>query len=223
MFRDQSFCINQAKNRAKELYRALQMSSPNNLTVERLRILPEYSNSNSTELSRLKPKLKKCIEIIAKEAGFHNWKEVTEEYFWQLLTVEDMNRAIDSEPLLTPYGFGAYDSNTTYVTFKKNRIAEERATFPEYLRGFQLSCNWLRFQNMRKNLNSRFGTYSLKHKVENWASEVGISNKYVANGAFIAAVKHMGFRIKQLHNESPNGKINISSILNYPGVANLKY
>jgi hypothetical protein len=53
------------------------------------------------------------------------------------------------------------------------------------------------------------GSYSLKHRVERWATRRGVEDYYVSNGAFIAAAIHCGFTQKWII-DTPNVWFNIS-------------
>jgi len=63
---------------------------------------------------------------------------------------------------------------------------------------------WIKkFIDPRKTINTRHGSYSLKHFVEDWAGH------YISNGAFIQAAIELGFNYR---NRGPNAWFNMSFI-----------
>jgi hypothetical protein len=106
---------------------------------------------------------------------------------------------------LSAWGLGGPQS---WVAKRNRRTVEHFEGDREYLkkevRGFQLCCQWLALYRRRKTINLSLGTsYGLKHAVEQWSGE------YVTNGAFIAAVIHMGIPYRS-RADNPNIKIAIS-------------
>jgi len=78
---------------------------------------------------------------------------------------------------------------------------------------FQVCLTWLSLCQVRKTVNPGIGSsYGLKHRVEHW------SGRYVTNGAFIAAVIHLGIPFKR-YPDSPNIHLALSGKgLPTPGV-----
>jgi hypothetical protein len=67
---------------------------------------------------------------------------------------------------------------------------------------------WLKeFAAPRKTVNARYGSYGLKHLVEDWCGE------YVCNGAMIEAVRRMGWGIVPDGPGSPNACFRLSCAL----------
>ena len=110
---------------------------------------------------------------------------------------EDFIKAIAKEPALTIYGLERIINIEEYRRSRdllKDRFIE-----------FQISCDWLSRCPRRKTVNSRIGnSFGLKDRVQAWAGEL------ISNGAFIAAVIHLGIPYK-LHKKTPNVFIGLSS------------
>ena len=66
---------------------------------------------------------------------------------------------------------------------------------------------WLKeFAAPRKTLNTRYGSYGLKHIVEDWCGE------YVCNGAMIEAVRRLGWDVVPDGPDSPNACFRLSYV-----------
>lgn len=118
---------------------------------------------------------------------------------------------IDKTPALCAWGLaftvwgpvGGYLRGHGRINIKD--FERGREDLKEQLRGFQLCCRWLALYRRRKTVNFSIGTsWKLKHVVEAWAGE------YVSNGAFIAAVIHLGIVYRP---DFPNIHLGISGEL----------
>jgi hypothetical protein len=115
----------------------------------------------------------------------------------------DLVHLVDKTSLLSAWGLASpYACRRNEVT--PERHERDREDLRAEVRGFQLCCQWLALYRRRKTVNLSLGTsYGLKHAVEIWSGE------YVTNGAFIAAVIHMGISYLS-RPDSPNIKLAIS-------------
>jgi hypothetical protein len=102
-----------------------------------------------------------------------------------MLTEEDFKTFIDNYPELTPDGFC-------------ERRMHEHHELKNYYVAFVASCEVLikRYETSQ-NPKHLTGSYPLKHKVEQY--NVGL---YVPQGAFIAAVLHLGMPYKRIKGNS---------------------
>lgn len=62
------------------------------------------------------------------------------------------------------------------------------------------------FCEKRKTINENYGSYSLKHRIENWDGD------YISNGALIAAFIILGYRYRRTDAGSPNAHFNFKYI-----------
>ena len=119
-------------------------------------------------------------------------------------------RVMDSHQELSAFGFRHYGRRP----LDPNQFLENRAAMlsERCIGQFQLACLFLRQIDKIKKLNRSETSYGLKHQVEDWAeaNPQGII-PYVANGVFIAAAYHYGFRVEQTRPESPNAVLNFST------------
>jgi len=105
-------------------------------------------------------------------------------------TQEDLLATIEKEPLLTDYGMAVW--HRTPPADRAAMIERDRQDLKDRLRQFRLCCEWLSICNRRKTINYGIGSsWGLKHRVERYYKE------YITNGAFIAAVIHMGIPYKK--------------------------
>jgi len=96
------------------------------------------------------------------------------------VTMNDLAAVMEKEPYLSSYGIECRSKGQRY---ERNRNVLLESGF----NGFRICCEWLSRCATRKTINTRIGTsYTLKELVEEWAG------CHVTNGAFIAAVIHMG-------------------------------
>lgn len=65
-----------------------------------------------------------------------------------------------------------------------------------------------RTASFRKTINTKIGSYGLKHHVERWGAQNGMST-YVANGELIVAALLAGFEVKRSRTSGPNCYFNI--------------
>mgnify|MGYP003587786776 CR=1 FL=1 len=135
-----------------------------------------------------------------------------------LITLADIERVMQQEPLLNYDGFGHLDSYSEYFY---NRYAFQK-TKEEYIKSFkdyreslrnaleecQRCCMYL--QHLKKINVNRYSvsSYGKKHSVEKYHRALNkFENTYVSNGAFICAAIHMGFKVIRKPNHSPNAWI----------------
>ena len=118
---------------------------------------------------------------------------------------EDLIQVVDNHPDVSSWGVGGPQSWTARRNGRTPEHFEaDRQSLREDVRMFQLCCQWLSLFRRRKTINLNLGTsYGLKHAVEEWSGE------YIHNGAFIAAVFHLGIPYLS-RADSPNIKIAIS-------------
>jgi hypothetical protein len=116
-------------------------------------------------------------------------------------------RSMDREPELSRFGYRASrDRNETFeeadARFQKSRAEMlDDGAAEEFLRAYAFLAKFGR----RKTINSKMGSYGLKHDAERSMGD------YVANGILIAAALAMGYSAVRTHVGSPNAHFNISS------------
>ncbi len=118
------------------------------------------------------------------------------------MTTEQAIRAVmDAHPDLTTCGVNG-DCRELY--------GERRAALlhPLHVAEFERAVAWL--VHVQKAKSGGHGSYSLKHVAEHWAG------RYIANGPFIAAALHLGFRVKREDGDSPNALIGVASPRSWP-------
>lgn len=121
-----------------------------------------------------------------------------------MYTQTDLLNAMEKEPSLTDFGMNIHHQyNKLSVDERKEQFNNERQALANNLKQFQLCCQWLEMCEPVKTINRDISSYGLKHKVEKHFGE------YVTNGAFIAAVIHLGIPYKTWPN-FPNVHIAIS-------------
>jgi|GEM_PF-1105726 len=122
------------------------------------------------------------------------------------LTHDDLMKVLATEPQLSSWGVGnsrLYERNR----ITPGKVVGWREELKSELGMFQTCCAYLFLCRKRKTINPRVGSsYSLKHLVEAWSGE------YVTNGAFIAALIHIGIKY-EVHEGSLNVTVAISSHL----------
>ncbi|MEQ1312393.1 hypothetical protein [Acinetobacter sp. XH1639] len=132
-----------------------------------------------------------------------------------LITLADIERILEQEPLLDYNGFGysdSYhesfykrytfqDSKAEYLqNFKKNRQSLKKA-----LDECQRCCMYLQHLKKIKATRYNLSSYTFKHSVEYYHRQLNhFDNVYVSNGAFICAALHMGFKVIRKNDTSPN-------------------
>lgn len=135
-----------------------------------------------------------------------------------LITLADIERILEQEPLLDYNGFGhsdSYhesfykrytfqDSKAEYLqNFKKNRQSLKKA-----LDECQRCCMYLQHLKKIKATRYNLSSYTFKHSVEYYHRQLNhFDNVYVSNGAFICAALHMGFKVIRKNDTSPNAWI----------------
>lgn len=135
-----------------------------------------------------------------------------------LITLDDIKKVMEQEPLLTHNGFGHLDSYSEHF-YKKYTFKNSKA---EYLQSFkhdreslcnaieecQRCCMYLK--HLKKINTNRYtiSSYGTKHSVEKYHRVLDqFENSYVSNGAFICASIHMGFKVIRASDHSPNAWI----------------
>ncbi|MBU3167814.1 hypothetical protein [Acinetobacter baumannii] len=135
-----------------------------------------------------------------------------------LITLADIEKILEREPLLIADGFGHADNY--HESFYKRRTFHDSKT--EYIEYFHKSRELLRnsidqcqrccmyLQHLKKLKSTRYhlGSYGLKHSVEKYHRQLNqFNDAYVSNGAFICAAIHMGFSIMRKDHLDPNAWI----------------
>lgn len=96
-------------------------------------------------------------------------------------------------PALTGDGVTGWYRWATTGEMSKARFDAERAYLLGATREFALSTAWLADKVRRKTVDHRTSSYGYKHMVERAFDAMGYEDRYVSNGAFIAAAVYMGF------------------------------
>lgn len=118
-----------------------------------------------------------------------------------------IRRAMDMEPTLTHFGLGVFRDRKQTREEREAKFTENRAALLEdyVAEEFVRAADFLSRFGRRKTINTKRGSYGLKHDAERFA------RGYVANGTLIAAALALGFTAKPTHWDSPNAYFNISS------------
>jgi hypothetical protein len=74
----------------------------------------------------------------------------------------------------------------------------ERVELRRAYRLFQLTCDWITRNPELKGMRS---AYHWKHQVENWLRTDGIKPDYIAQGVFILAALHLGYKIHRIRGD----------------------
>jgi hypothetical protein len=116
-------------------------------------------------------------------------------------------RAMDVEPTLTHFGLGVFRDRKQTREEREATFAEDRAALLSdgVAEEFVRAADFLSRFGRRQTINTKRGSYGLKHDAERFAGG------YVANGTLIAAALALGFTAKPTHRDSPNAFFNISS------------
>lgn len=88
----------------------------------------------------------------------------------------DLTKILKIEPTLTPNGI---ESSITGELFDE-----------DYFHQIETCIGWLKTKKTQKTINSKTGSYGIKHIIERELKT------YVCNGALIAAVIHLGIPYK---------------------------
>ncbi len=162
-----------------------------------------------------------ALDAAAKSYGFGNWSQLMNALPQGLQVEPQISGALTSiktvlsaEPHLSAFGFGVFDGrrkSSTQIAIelakaRENTLTEDNAS------QFERCCRWLSMVKRRASINSNVGSsYGLKHQVENyWAKHFPDEDRYIANGMFIIAAIHLGFKFKRI-DDGPNAYFNISS------------
>jgi hypothetical protein len=134
-----------------------------------------------------------------------------------LITLDDVRAILVKHPLLTRGGIGVPIKNgARWADFGREfdeKIAGDRASLLRALPECERACEFLRHVKPRKTINRNAGSsYGLKHAVEFYQRHRvnPPEDCYVANGAFICAAVHMGFRYERPSDKGPNVWFNMS-------------
>ncbi len=113
---------------------------------------------------------------------------------------KEMRSVLKVEPELTPNGMKSDRRTLGYDYDGKPEEMLEDGLLVE----FETCKRWLSEVSRIKSFNQRHTSYGYKHMVERWA------NRYVCNGAFIAAAIALKIPIQRSHPRSPNVLLPIS-------------
>jgi hypothetical protein len=130
----------------------------------------------------------------------------------RILAKSGIRRAMDLDPTLTHFGYGVFRDRKQTPEERRAKFAENRASMLEDYAAdeFMRAVAFLSRFGRRKTINTRSGSYGLKHDAERFAGG------YVANGMLIAAALALGFSAKPTDPGSPNAFFNIRSKLATP-------
>jgi hypothetical protein len=123
-----------------------------------------------------------------------------------------IRRAMDLDAQLTHFGYGVFHDRKQTPEERRAKFAENRAgMLDDYAAAeFVRAVAYLSRFGRRKTINTKSGSYGLKHGAEKFAGG------YVANGMLIAAALALGFSAKPTHFGSPNAFFNISLKVSSP-------
>lgn len=154
----------------------------------------------------------RSIEVEADEDAFvaylneHSF-DVPDGGLTRALAKAGIRRAMDMEPTLTHFGFGVFPDRKETREEREAKFAENRAALlhDRVAEEFVRAVDFLSRFGRRKTINTKRGSYGLKHDAERFTGD------YVANGTLIAAALALGFTAKPAYGESPNAYLNIST------------
>lgn len=104
---------------------------------------------------------------------------------------------LQAHPLLTLHGFGEYEDPCRASPGGRRALLAAIAEI-------DTARAWLSGQQRIENLNLKQTSYGLKHMAER------AMNRYIPNGAFIAAAMLDGWKVRRLPDSNPNAWLNIS-------------
>jgi hypothetical protein len=124
----------------------------------------------------------------------------------RILAKSGIRRAMDLEPALTHFGYGVYRDRKQTPEERRGKFAENRTSMlDDYAADeFVRAVTYLSRFGRRKTINTKSGSYGLKHGAEKFAGG------YVANSVLIAAALALGFSARPTDLDSPNAFFNIS-------------
>lgn len=200
------FLKKQAKSLCKKIRNAKDLSIA--YEIEQFRRLREYVGRSDDEILSNPPKLTDCQHVIAKEFLFSSWAELIQEFPKEELF---MKNVLKKAKTLIYEGL-----NTPSLLRKSEDFQSSRSELLQAhtIKEFRWCHKWLSKCKKVKTPNKKIGSsYTLKHHVEYWTKQRKM-RIYVGNGAFIAAVMHMGVPYIS-YPDSPNIHVAISSKCNH--------
>lgn len=145
--------------------------------------------------------LMKAQHAVARESGFSKWEELIAANPIQLRLAITMAK----HPSLSYFGFGVYGERKLSRDERVKQLKEVRAKLMANSHEVEKVVNWLQENILPiKTINTKCGSYSLKHIAEN------ALDCYVANGSLIAAALILGYEMKTEWG-SPNGYFGMSA------------
>ncbi|MCV6610651.1 MAG: hypothetical protein OIF55_07785 [Amphritea sp.] len=145
--------------------------------------------------------------LLGLERGQSYWKAETAA---PTMTVADIASVMERYPLLNRFGF---DKNYDYRSRdeRERMFQSGKSALLKAVDECNRACLFLHHVKPRKTIDWIRSSYGLKHNVENYIRAFqGTGNHYVANGSFICAALHMGFRTEAVGPASPNTSFNFS-------------
>ena len=101
---------------------------------------------------------------------------------------------IEKYPNLTIEGFGIEVQQGTKLTHQE-LWDQKRQELKDAHQEFEYCCQWI---GDFYDLVPRNGAYHLKHQVEKWLQQKQLKPDYIAEGVFILAAVHSGYRIRRV-------------------------
>ncbi len=130
---------------------------------------------------------------------------------YPIMTVKDIDHVIAQYPRLTHFGFGVFDEAGMSYADLQEKMDRNKEELRNAVDECNRACRFIAHLDKRQTFNNFSTSYGLKHQVEHFLSyQDDIDNTYIANGSFICAAIHMGFKVKESY-LSPNAIFNISS------------
>lgn len=129
-----------------------------------------------------------------------------------VMTEADIRAVMEKHPELTHYGRGIFrDHRKMSWEERTAKFNEEREKLSRAVEECNRAIQFLMHAEKRKTINYGRTSYGLKHRVEHYMkNRPDVENYYVANGSFICAAVHMGFKFVPASAGSPNVCLNIS-------------
>jgi hypothetical protein len=130
------------------------------------------------------------------------------------MTADDVRAVLEKHWELTHFGMGPNSQDLKEAGGHYGRAVEiGHQELVKALDECNKACSFLRHVAKRKTINRKRTSYGLKHQAEGFVRSLKDrpENAYVANGAFICAALHLGFKIQRAGLASPNVYFNMSS------------
>jgi hypothetical protein len=120
------------------------------------------------------------------------------------ITKKDVQKVLQEYPTLNYSGFGLFESGKALSSKEKLvELQKQQEELCSALKEIQHTYDWLDDVQQIKSINTKIGSYGLKHDAEKSAL-----SGYISNGCFIAGAILKGFKVQI---NEPNAYFNMSN------------